>query len=234
MAQLTSAAADSALQTLLLSRLRLCELTFATRRRRMIHDTVASMQRSAQLHRLRLCVRRWRAAVRARERRDSAVDEWRQSTLERRRHAALHWAIAQWLTTVHRTQVGALLRARRERRLLRFVLSQWGAALALCEAQEHLALLLHRRQCHHDTRAMFAHWRRRWVEAQRRRRLEALHAEWRVGRERGLKLRALRRWQRWWARRVECQRRVEAVMRESEKREPYPVKPALLFRREDA
>ena len=69
MAALTTSSADPALHAVLVSRLRLCEMTFATRRRRMIHDTTLLMQRSAHLHSLRLCVHHWRAAIQSRERR---------------------------------------------------------------------------------------------------------------------------------------------------------------------
>ena len=227
LAALQTAAGDPALHAMLVSKLRLSEMTFATRKRRAVHEAVALMQRRAHISVLRRCVHRWSGAKALRERREEAVEERIASMHDRHQRAALRRAVAQWLRRVDEARVRALVELRHGRRLQRRFLAQWHAALSLYHAQLHLAILLHRRQCHGDARSLFAHWRLLIHEAQRRRHCEALLRERLAIDAQRMKRWAFRRWWRWCAREADCRRRVGAVMR-SDSRHRCTVRAGLL------
>ena len=224
---LQSAGDDAALHATLLSRLRLCELTFATRRRRTVVDTAHAMQRNAHRRTLRAFIEQWRRATECGRRRERVAEEWSASMAEAGQRAALRCSVGHWLRRVHESRACALLRLRRERRLQRVLLSQWRAALDLCQAQQHLALLVERRRRRRLLHPLLACWQQHTTAAARHRLLASLQLQWESDRRRRQQRWLLVRWSRWCARQAECRRRVAMVMRASAQCERGRVRPGL-------
>ena len=224
-ADLQSVGDDAALHAMLISRLRLCEVAFATRRRRMIGDTANSMRRRAQLRTLRASISGWKRVTGEGQRRDRMAEEW--SAAELRQRAAARRCVARWWRWVQEDRACALLQLRRESRLQRALLEHWQAAFQLCQAQWHLALLVDRRRCRRLLHHFISHWQQRASAAARHRLLASLELQWQQSRRRRLQRWIVLRWGRWCSREAECRGRVAVAMSGSGQNERRRVRPGL-------
>ena len=213
-ARLHAAVHDPALHAMTISKLRLAEMTFATNRRRIIQHTVNAMQRSANLRTLTLYTHRWRQFKSQQQRQTRALEEWSEATKEERRRRRMHGAVLRWMEWLHVERGVAVMRARRERRLLRFSVGRWHTALSFCHAQLHLALLLDRRRLHHALRGWFTEWHETSERARRHRQQVQRVEQWTRKRKEDRMRRVVLGWFRWSQREVECRKRLEEWTRE--------------------